>query len=153
VDPGLPMFHLRTMREQATTRFAEQRFLQQVLLIAALLATLLSAGGVYGLVSYATQRATHEFGIRMALGAQGRNIIWIVLRRGIVLSFFGVGIGVAAALALSRLLASLLYGVAPTDPITFAGVALLIVIVTLASCYLPARRATQVDPLVALRTE
>jgi putative ABC transport system permease protein len=153
VNPGLPMFHLRTMREQAATGFSEQRFLRQVLLMAALLATVLSAGGVYGLVSYATQCATHEFGIRMALGAQRRNIVWIVLQKGLGLSLLGVGLGIGAALALARLLTSLLYGVASTDPITFAGVALLIVIVTLMSCYLPARRATQVDPLVAMRTE
>jgi putative ABC transport system permease protein len=151
VDPGLPMFHVRTMREQIATTFAEERFLGRLLLVVAFLATVLSAAGVYGLVSYATQRATQEFGIRMALGAQRRNVLWIVLRRSLILGMSGVTIGLGAALALTRLLMSLLYGVSPIDPVTFAGVGVLMVTVTLLACYLPARRATRVDPLVALR--
>jgi putative ABC transport system permease protein len=153
VDSGLPMFHVRTMRDQVATTLAEQRFLGRLLLVVALLATVLSAAGVYGLASFATQRTTQEFGIRMALGAQRSNVLWMVLRRSMVLGLSGTTIGIAVALALTRLITKLLYGVSPTDPFTFALVGALMLTVTLLACYLPARRATQVDPLVVLRNE
>jgi putative ABC transport system permease protein len=153
VDTGLPMFHVRTMRDQVATTLAEQRFLGRLLLVVALLATVLSAAGVYGLASFATQRATQEFGIRMALGAQRSNVLWMVLRRSLTLGLSGVILGIAVALALTRLITRLMYGVSPTDPATFAAVGALMMIITLLACFLPARRATQVDPLVALRNE
>jgi ABC-type lipoprotein release transport system permease subunit len=153
VDHGLPMFHVRTMREQIATTMAEERFLGRLLLVVALLATVLSAAGVYGLVSYTTQRSTQEFGIRMALGAQRSNVLLMVLRRSMVLGLCGVVIGIGAALALTRLLMGLLYGVSPADPATYTAVGALMMIVTLLACFLPARRATYVDPLVALRNE
>ncbi len=153
VDPGLPMFHVRTLREQLATTMADERFLGRLLLVFAILATVLSAAGVYGLVSYATERATREFGIRMALGAQRSNVLWLVLRRSMLVGLSGVILGIAAALELTRLLLSLLYGVSPTDPVTFAAVGVVMMVVTLLACYLPAHRATRVDPLVALRNE
>lgn len=153
VNPNLPVFHARTLREELASTFAEERFLARQLLIFALLATLLSAAGVYGVISYTTNRRTREFGIRMALGAQPHSVFWLVFRKGMLLTVVGLALGIAAALELTRFLMALLYGVSPTDPITFAGVASLMAVVTLAATYWPARRATHVDPMIALREE
>jgi putative ABC transport system permease protein len=153
VNPHLPVFRVRTMRDQIATTLAEQRFLGQLLYFFAVLATALSAAGVYGLISYTTRRSTHEFGIRIALGAQSHDVLWMVLRRGLLLTFAGLAIGFAAAVWLTRLLTSFLFGVSPNDPITFAGVALLIAAVAIVASYLPARSATRVDPMVVLRHE
>jgi predicted permease len=153
VNPHLPVFRVRTMRDQIATTLAEQRFLAQLLYFFAVLATVLSAAGVYGLFSYTTQRSTHEFGVRIALGAQSRDVLWVVLRRGLLLTVAGLVIGFGAAVWLTRLLTSFLFGVSPTDPITFAGVALLIVAVAVVASYLPARSASRVDPMIVLRHE
>ena len=153
INPDLPLFHIRTLQEQVATTIAEDRFLARLLLAFAFLATLLSAAGVYGLVSYATERATREVGIRMALGAQPGQVLWMVLRQGMLLTVTGVVIGLVAALGLTRVFMSLLYGVSPTDPMTFAAVGVLMLIVSMTACYVPARRALRVDPLVALRQE
>lgn len=153
VNPHLPVFRVRTMRDQIATTLAEQRFLAQLLYFFAFLATILSAAGVYGLISYTTQRSTHEFGIRIALGAQSRDVLWMVLRRGLLLTVAGLAIGFGAAVWLTRLLTSFLFGVSPTDPVTFAAVALLIAAVTIVASYLPAHNATRVDPREILRHE
>ncbi|MGA3164971.1 MAG: ADOP family duplicated permease [Terriglobia bacterium] len=153
VNPNLPLFHVRTLRQQVAETLAEERFLARLLLAFAFLATILSAAGVYGLVSYTTERSMHEFGVRMALGARPRDVLRMVLRKGFLLALSGLAIGLVAALGLARLLASLLFGVAHTDPITFAVVSFLLACVSLTACYLPARRATKVDPMVALRYE
>jgi putative ABC transport system permease protein len=153
VDPNLPLFRIRTMRDQIAGTLTDERFLARLLFIFAFLATLLCAAGVYGLVSYATKGSTREFGIRIALGAQSRDVLWMALRRGLLPTLLGLVIGLGAAFALTRLLMSFLYGVGPTDPITFAGVTILIVLVSLSACYPPARRAMRVDPMVALRHE
>lgn len=153
INPDLPLFHIRTLQEQVATTIAEDRFLARLLLAFALLATVLSAAGVYGLVSYATERATREVGIRMALGAQPSQVLWMVLRKGMLLTVTGVVIGLAAALGVTRVFMSLLFGVSPTDPMTFAAVGVLMLIVSMTACYVPARRALRVDPLVALRQE
>jgi putative ABC transport system permease protein len=141
------------MRDQIATTLVEARFLAQLLVTFAFLATVLCAAGVYGLVSYTTEQSIREFGIRVALGAQPRDVSWMVLRRSLLLCVVGSTIGLAVALGFSRLLVSLLYGVAPTDPLTFTGVALLTASLTVAASYLPARRAMKVDPMVALRHE
>jgi ABC-type antimicrobial peptide transport system permease subunit len=117
------------------------------------LALLLASIGMYGVISYSTTQRTQEIGIRLALGAQRRDVMAMVLAHGGRLAALGITIGLVAALALARTLASFLYGVQPADPITFAAVALLLCAVALLACYLPARRAMRVDPTVALRYE
>ena len=114
---------------------------------------LLAMIGLYGTVAYSVVRRTNEIGIRMALGAQRREVLKMVVREGLLLTFVGMGIGLAVALALTRFLSSLLYGLSATDPLTFATVSTLLAAVSLAACYIPARRATKVDPTVALRYE
>ncbi len=153
VDRNLAVFQVHTMREQLERANPEQRFLARVLLIFAALATLLCAAGVYAQASYATTALTRDFGIRMALGAQPRDVFRIVLARGAWLAAGGLVVGLCAAVGLTRILTSLLFEVSPLDPWTFAGVAALFMAVVLAACYFPARRAMRVDPMVALRHE
>ena len=119
----------------------------------AMTALLLAGLGIYGVISYIVSERTHEIGIRLALGAQRRNILQMVLRQVLGLAIAGAGVGLVGALIVSHLMAGLLYGVRPTDPVTFAGVALLLIGVAVLACYLPARRAIRVDPLTALRYE
>jgi len=119
----------------------------------ALTALLLAGLGIYGVISYMVSERTHEIGIRIALGADRRSILRMVLRQGLGLAIIGAAVGLVAALIVSHLMAGLLYGVRPTDPLTFAGVALLLIGVGLLACYIPARRVLRVDPLVALRHE
>ena len=119
----------------------------------ALTALLLAGIGIYGVIAYIVSEQTHEIGIRLALGAQKRNILSAVLRQGLQLAITGVVAGIVGAMIVARLMAGLLYGVRPTDPLTFGAVALLLIAVALFACYLPARRALRVDPMVALRHE
>jgi len=153
VDSTLPIFRVRTLQEQVAGILGEEKFLSRLLLVFALIAVVLAAAGVFGLMSYTTERATHDFGIRLALGAQRAHVLWLVLKKGLVLAVIGLAAGLGAASWLTRVLVSLLFGVSPHDPATFIAVAIAIVAMALLACYLPARRATRVDPLVALRAE
>jgi len=125
----------------------------EIVALFALTALFLAALGIYGVISYVVSERTHEIGIRVALGAERRNILHMVLGQGLTLAIAGAAVGLAGALIVSHLMAGLLYGVRPTDPLTFAGVAVLLVVVALFACFIPARRAVRVDPMVALRHE
>ncbi|HEV2341266.1 MAG TPA: ABC transporter permease [Candidatus Acidoferrales bacterium] len=142
-----------TMNDIIARSLAARRFSMMILGIFAALALVLAAVGIYGVSSYIVGQRTHEIGIRMALGAQRSDVMRLVIGEGVKMALIGVGIGLAAAIGLTRLMSTLLYGVSATDPLTFAGVAILLGIVALAACYIPARRAMRVDPIVALRYE
>jgi putative ABC transport system permease protein len=153
VDPNQPISDVRTMAEILGEETAARRLGMTLLATFAGLALLLSVLGIYGVLSYFVAQHTPEIGVRMALGAQSGNILGLVLKKGMLLAGAGVGIGLIAAFALTRLMQSLLYDVSASDPLTFLGVAALLTAIALLACYLPARRATKVDPLVALRYE
>lgn len=148
-----PIYDVRTMEQIISGSLAERRFTMVVLIIFAAAALLLAAVGIYGVMSYAVTRRTHELGIRATLGASRGEIVGLVMRQGMRLAAIGMAGGVVAALALTRVMAGLLYGVQPADPATLAGVSLLLGGIALLACYIPARRATAVDPVVALRCE
>jgi putative ABC transport system permease protein len=153
IDPQLPLTKVETMDEVAAGSFAARRFNMLLLVIFAGLALVLAAVGIYGVMSYAVTQRTQEIGIRMALGARAVDVLKLIIRNGMTLISIGVVIGVAGAFALTRLLATLLFGVKPTDTLTFVTVSVVLIFVALLACYIPARRATKVDPLVALRYE
>lgn len=153
VDSQLPVSKVKTMNEVAAASFAARRFNMLLLGIFAALALVLAAVGIYGVMSYAVTQRTQEIGIRMALGARATDVLGLIIRNGMTLALVGIAIGLAGAAALTRLLATLLFGVTPTDTLTFVAVSALLIFVALLACYIPARRATKVDPLVALRYE
>ena len=153
VDPDLPVSRLRSLEQVRNISVAPQRFNLSLFGLFAALALVLAAVGIYGVMAYSVAQRTREIGIRMALGAQRRDVVKLVLGQGVRHVALGVFLGLAGAFALTRLMSSLLYGVRPTDPITFAGVTLILAGVALLACYLPARKAMRVDPMVALRYE
>jgi putative ABC transport system permease protein len=153
LDPTLPVFGAQMLGETVSASLAARRFSMVTVALFALTALLLAALGIYGVMSYMVNERTHEIGVRLALGAGRRDVLRMVLRQGLGLAVAGSAVGLIGALIVSRLMAGLLYGVRATDPPTFAGVAVLLIGVALLACYLPARRATRVDPVVALRDE
>jgi predicted permease len=153
VDPDQPMWKIRTVEYLVDRSVADRKFLLALMGIFASLALVLTMIGLYGVISYLVNQRTQEIGIRMALGAQMGDILRMVLKQGMVLVLLGVALGLSAAWLLTRLMGRLLYQVSATDPLTYASLATLLIVVALVACYLPARRATKVDPLVALRYE
>jgi len=153
LDRNVPIASVRTMEQILATVTVQPRFNMILLGIFAAVALVLAAVGIYGVLSYSVTQRTHEIGLRLALGAQQGEVLKLVVRQGMILALLGVAIGLAASFALTRLLTGLLYGVSATDPLTFIVIALLLTVVALMACWIPARRATKVDPLIALRTE
>jgi predicted permease len=153
VDPTLPFSGAQTLNETVSASLSQRRFSMEIIALFALTALLLAALGIYGVISYVVNERTHEIGIRIALGAERSNILKMILRQGLGLAIAGAAVGLVCALIVSHLMAGLLYDVRPTDPLTFAVVALLLITVALLACYFPARRALRVDPIVALRHE
>jgi ABC-type antimicrobial peptide transport system permease subunit len=152
-DPQAPVVELRMMRDSVDASLTQERFIAQLGSAFSLFALLLACVGLYGLMSYDVARRTREIGIRIALGAQRGNVVGLVLRETMLLVVIGVIIGLSAALGATRLIASLLYGLTPNDPLTIALASMLLLTVAALAGYLPARRAVRVDPMVALRHE
>jgi ABC-type antimicrobial peptide transport system permease subunit len=153
VDPDLPVSNATTQAEAVEGRLAQEKLFARAYALFGLLALALASIGLFGLMSYSVARRTAEIGIRMALGARRSDVVSMVLRESMTMVGVGIGVGVAAAIAGSRLVATLLFGLAPTDPLTIAAAVVLMVAVSLMAGYLPARRAARVDPMVALRYE
>jgi putative ABC transport system permease protein len=153
IEPNQAVTDVQPLTQALADSIAPQRFRTVLLSLFALVAVMLAAAGIYGVMSYSVSQRTREIGIRVALGAEARDVLRLVLRQGLTLALAGVAIGVVAALGLTRVMKTLLFGVSATDPLTFVGVALLLTFVVLLACWIPARRATKVDPMVALRCE
>lgn len=153
LDPNLPLFAVKTQQTQIAELASQARLFATLSSFFGLIALALAGIGLYGVMSHNVARRTHEIGIRVALGAQNSDVLSLIMRQGVQLALIGIGIGLLAAWPVTRLLTKLLYGVGAADPLTFASVGLLLIGVALLACYLPARRASRVDPLVALRHE
>jgi len=153
IDKNLPVTDIALLADALDQSIAQERFRTFLLGAFGAIALMLAAVGIFGVISSLVSQRTREIGIRMALGAKRRDIMKMILGQGTKLALFGVGIGLAAASLLTRVLTGLLYGVSPTDPLTFGAVAVMLFGVAVMACYLPARRAVRVDPMVALRSE
>ena len=153
MDKSVPVYAVKPMTEYLRDSLSSRRFSMVLLSTFSGLALVLAALGIYGVISYGVIQRTHELGIRMALGAQRSDVLKLVLRQAMMVVLVGVGIGLLGSWALTRLMKSLLFNVSVTDPLTFGGIAVLMILIALLACLIPASRATKVDPLVALRYE
>ena len=153
IDPTLAVADIQTMDQRVSEASALRRFQTSLFGVLAGVALFLAAIGLYGVMAYSVRQRTSEIGIRIALGAQPTNVLRLIVRQGMILAFVGIVIGVVGAFALTRFLSSLLYGIAPTDPTTYIVVSFVLLAVSFLACYIPARRATRVNPVVALRYE
>jgi putative ABC transport system permease protein len=153
VDAEVPLLNIRTMDESVSASLSSQRFTMLLLAAFAGTALLLAAAGIYGVMAYLVTRRTREIGVRMALGAVAGDVLRLVIGQGMWTTIVGMVIGIGASFALTRTMQSLLFGVSTTDPLTLVGVVILLAAVSFLACWIPARRATKVDPLVALRYE
>jgi len=153
IDPTLPVFSAEMLTDTVSASLDQRRFSLEIVGLFAVIALVLAGIGIYGMLSYLVSERTHEIGIRLALGAERQTILHMLLRYGLGLAIIGASVGLACALLLSNFMASALYGIRPTDPITFGIVVVIFIAVALLASYLPARRATKVDPMVALRCE
>jgi len=153
VDAEVATSNVRPMGEVLAASVAARKFNMELLVGFASIALLLAAAGLYAVLAYLVSQRTRELGIRLALGAQPRNVLYLIVRHGMKLTLLGIGLGIAAALAVTRLMSGLLFAVTPTDTATFVLASSVLIIVALVACVVPARRATKVDPLVALRYE
>jgi predicted permease len=153
IDANLPLFNIKTLATQVDESLAQERLISTLSSFFGLLSLLLAGIGLYGILAYAVSRRTREIGIRIALGAKRSDVLRMVLRQGLILTLLGVGFGLAASLGATRLLVSQLFSVTPTDPVAFVVAPILLLTVALLACLLPARRATKVDPLIAIRQE
>ena len=151
IDKDLPVTDVESFPDALGQSISQERFRTFLLGLFSAIALVLAAIGILGVISYSASQRTHEIGIRMALGAQRRDVLHLILGQGAKLALLGLGIGVLLAFLLTRLIASLLYSVSATDPLTFGAVAIILLCVAVAACYIPARRAVRVDPMVALR--
>ncbi|MEP7339993.1 MAG: FtsX-like permease family protein, partial [Acidobacteriota bacterium] len=152
-DKTVPVTKVQPLERAISDTVAQARFYTLMFALFGVTGLLLTLTGIYGVISYTVAQQTQEIGIRMALGAQARDVLKLVIGHGLVLTLIGVGLGLIGALGVTRLMQTLLFGVSATDPLTFAGVAAALIAVALVACYVPARRAAKVDPLVALRYE
>jgi putative ABC transport system permease protein len=153
VDKDQPVYNVKTMEQLVSASVAQRRFTMMLLGLFAGIAMFLAMVGIYGVMSYTVSQRTHEIGIRMALGAQGADVLKLIMGQGMMLAIIGIGLGLFGAVATTRIISSLLFGVTATDPLTFASVAVALCAAALLACYIPARRALRVDPMTALRYE
>jgi putative ABC transport system permease protein len=151
VDKDQPVSNVRSMDQAFAAAISTERFQALMLGLFAALALVLACVGLYGVISYSVVQRTHEIGVRMALGAQPVDVLRLVIRQGMFLTFTGLAIGIVAGTFVTRVLTDMLFGVTPRDPLTFVGVPVLLLVVAFLACFIPARRATRIDPLVALR--
>jgi predicted permease len=153
VNKDIPIYNIKTMQEVLSESVAQRLFNMFLISIFALVALILAAVGIYGVIAYSVAQRTHEIGIRMALGAQPKDVLKLVVGQGMSQALIGVALGLIAAFALTRVMSSLLYGISPLDPVTFGGLTLLLMIVALLACYIPTRKAVRINPIIALRDE
>jgi len=153
LDRQQPLYNVRTVDQVLAQAIARPRFNMLLISILAGVALVLASVGIYGVISYSVTQRTHELGVRMALGATTSDVLKLVIGQGMLLAGIGLGIGLVAAFAVTRIMASLLFGVSATDPLTYLGLAALLGAIAFLACYIPARRATKVDPVTALRAE